>query len=160
MVDAASEPNGLKPWGECNAEARAKRFWCFLTKSFYNAPGGRAARRSGESMPGFTFRKYQRFKESVPVQYHAHGNSGEGLLIDLSLNGGHIKGTMPIPEGMVLELKIAIAGDGEPLLIEQAVVQWVKGLEFGVEFTPQRVVAERITALIAELVKKRQGFSD
>src|SRR4051812_16983863 len=96
-----------------------------------------------ESM-AFTFRKYQRFKESVPVHYHGHGSTGEGLVIDLSLSGGHIKGKMPVSEGMLLELKITLPGDRETLTIEQASVQWVRGLEFGVEFTPQRVVAERI----------------
>ena len=110
-------------------------------------------------MAGFTFRKYQRFKESVPVRYHGHGSAGEGLLIDLSLNGGRIKGKMPVSEGMVVELNIPLPGDPEPLVIEQASVQWVRGLEFGIEFKPQRVVAERITALIAELANKRPGSS-
>ena len=110
-------------------------------------------------MAGFTFRKYQRFKESVPVHYHGHGSAGEGLLIDLSLNGGHIKGKMPVSEGMVVELNIPLPGDPEPLIIEQASVQWVKGLEFGIEFKPQRVVAERIIALIAELANKRHNSS-
>jgi len=47
-----------------------------------------------------------------------------------------------------------VPGDPEPLLIDHAIVQWVKGFEFGVDFgTPQPNVAERITTVIARLVE-------
>jgi hypothetical protein len=132
----------------------------FSLEDFYNAPASSLGNwQGGGSMAGFTFRKYQRFKESVPVRYHGHGSAGEGLLIDLSLNGGRIKGKMPVSEGMVVEVNIPLPGDPEPLIIEQASVQWVRGLEFGIEFKPQRVVAERIIVLIAELANKRHSSS-
>lgn len=110
-------------------------------------------------MAGFVMRKNQRFKESVPVRYRGHGLAGEGIVKDISLSGCHIKGTTPVVEGMVFELHIDLPGEQEPLRIEQAPVQWVKGLEFGVELKPQREVAERVTKLIADLVRKRHGSS-
>ena len=49
-------------------------------------------------------------------------------------------------------------GDPEPLLIDRAIVKWVKGSEFGVDFdTPQPTVAERITTVISRLVKTQHG---
>lgn len=109
-------------------------------------------------MAGFIFRKNQRFKDSVPVRYRGPGIVGEGIVKDLSLSGGHIRGNMPVMEGMALELQITFPGDPALLLIDRATVQWIKGLDFGVEVTPQRQVAERITKIIAELVAKQHGF--
>lgn len=107
-------------------------------------------------MVGFVPRKNQRFKESAPVYYRGYDSTGEGVVIDLSLNGSHIKGKMPVAEGMGLVLYVTLPGEPEPLVIEHAAVRWVKGLDFGVEFKPHRLVAERITTIIAHLVKKRQ----
>jgi len=87
-------------------------------------------------MAGFVMRKNQRFKELVPVQYRGEGIDGEGMLKDLSLNGGSITGTVPVRTGMALGLHMFVPGDPEPLLIGRAVVKWVKGMEFGVNLTP------------------------
>jgi hypothetical protein len=54
---------------------------------------------------------------------------------------------------MALALQIFVPGDPEPLLIDRAIVQWVKGSEFGVDFgTPQPPVAERLMTVISRLV--------
>jgi hypothetical protein len=51
-------------------------------------------------------------------------------------------------------------GNPEPLLIDRAIVKWVKWAEFGVDFdTPQPKVAERITTVISTLVKKHHDSS-
>ena len=54
-------------------------------------------------MAGFFMRKNQRFKDLVPVQYRGNGVAGEGMLKDLSLNGGSITGNLPVPVGEVLQ---------------------------------------------------------
>jgi hypothetical protein len=48
-------------------------------------------------MAGFFMRKNQRFKELVPVQYRGDGIAGEGMLKDLSLSGGPLRGTALCP---------------------------------------------------------------
>ena len=101
-------------------------------------------------MPRFMVRQNQRFKDATSVRYRGYGLSGEGILKNISLTGGHIKGTTPVTEGMVLSLEIPLPTWDEPLCIDRAPVQWVKGLEFGVELTPQQETAERISKLIAE----------
>jgi len=108
-------------------------------------------------MAGFSMRKNQRFKELVPVMYRGDRIAGEGMLKDLSLSGGSIKGNEPVSVGMVLRLRVFIPGNREPLLIDRAVVKWVKDMEFGVELTLESQVAERITKLVAEKAKKQHG---
>lgn len=108
-------------------------------------------------MPGFVMRRNMRFRESVQVRYRGHGLVGEGYLQDLSLSGARIKGITPVTDGMVLALDITVPAEPEPLQVERAAVQWVRGLEFGVELTPPPEVAERLTQLIAEMVEKQHG---
>lgn len=105
-------------------------------------------------MAGFTMRKNHRFKKLAPIQYLGDGIVGEGMIEDFSLSGSYVAGYVPVSVGMTLALQIFVPGDPEPLLIDRAIVQWVKGSEFGVDFgTPQPEVAERITMVISRLVK-------
>ena len=70
-------------------------------------------------MAGFFMRKNQRFKDLVPVQYRGNGVAGEGMLKDLSLNGGSITGNVPVPVGEMLQLHMFMPGDPDPLLIDR-----------------------------------------
>ena len=111
-------------------------------------------------MAGFSLRKSQRLKTFAPVRYRGDGIAGEGIIKDLSLSGSYMTGNVPVSVGMVLALQIFVPGDPELLLIERATVKWVKRSEFGVDFDkPQPKVAERITQVIATLVKKHHGSS-
>ena len=111
-------------------------------------------------MAGFSLRKSQRLKTFAPVRYRGDGIAGEGIIKDLSLSGSYMTGNVPVSVGMVLALQIFVPGDPELLLIERATVKWVKRSEFGVDFDkPQSKVAERITQVIATLVKKHLGSS-
>ncbi len=109
-------------------------------------------------MAEFVVRTNHRFKELVPVQYRGEGIAGEGIMKDLSLSGGSITGHVPVAVGAVLALQIFVPGDPEPLLIEGATVQWVKGSDFGINLgATQGKVAERITKVISTLVQKNHG---
>ena len=111
-------------------------------------------------MAGFVMRKHQRLKKLVPVRYLRNEIAGEGIIKDLSLNGSFMTGNAPVSIGMALALQIFVPGDSEPLLIERAIVKWVKKSEFGVDFdTPSPTVAERITTVISTLVKMQHGSS-
>ncbi len=109
-------------------------------------------------MPGFVMRKNQRLKKMVPMRYLGDGIAGEGIIKDLSLSGSYVTGTVPVSVGMVLALQIFVPGDPVPLLIDRAIVKWIKASEFGLDFdTLQPEVAERITKVIATLVKTNHG---
>ena len=111
-------------------------------------------------MAGFVMRKNQRLKRLVPVRYLGDGIAGEGIIKDLSLSGSYMTGNAPVSVEMALALQIFVPGDPEPLLIDRAIVKWVKGSEFGVDFEiPQPKVAERITQVISTLVKTQHGSS-
>ena len=111
-------------------------------------------------MAGFVMRRNQRLKRLVPVRYLGDGIAGEGIIKDLSLSGSYITGNAPVSVGMALALQIFVPGDPEPLLIDRAIVKWVKGSEFGADFdAPQPKVAERITKVISTLVKIQHGSS-
>ena len=102
-------------------------------------------------MGGFVIRKYQRLRKLVPVQYLGEGIAGEGIIKDLSLSGSYIAGNALVSVGMPLALHMFVPGDSEPLPINRAIVKWVTGSEFGVDFDmPQPKIAERITEIIPE----------
>lgn len=118
------------------------------------------ARENKDRMAEFIMRKHQRFERSVPVRYQGTGMAGEGIINDLSLSGSYMTGNAPVSVGMVLTLHMFVPGDPEPLLIDRATVQWVKGSEFGVDFgTPLPKEAERITRVISLLAKMQQDSS-
>jgi hypothetical protein len=103
-------------------------------------------------------RKAQRFQASVPVLYHGKQVAGEGMVEDLSLSGWRIRGNEPVSVGMQLILRVYLPGEREPLRIDQAIVQWVKGLEFGVEFDSlPRHAMTRIEQTVSTLVQQRHG---
>ena len=112
-------------------------------------------------MAGFVLRKSQRLKTFATMRYFGDGVAGEGIIKDLSLDGSYITGNRPVSVGMVLALHIFVPGEAELLLIDRATVKWVKRADFGVDFdTHEPKVAERITQVIAKLVKTQHGSSD
>jgi hypothetical protein len=116
--------------------------------------------RKGGRMAGFVMRKNHRLKKLVPVRYLGDGIAGEGIIKDLSLSGSYITGNTLVFDGTALSLQIFVPGDPVPLLIDRAVVKWVKGSEFGVDFdTPPPETAERITTIISTLIKTGYGSS-
>jgi hypothetical protein len=109
-------------------------------------------------MAGFVMRKNHRIKKLVPVRYLGDGIVGEGIIKDLSLSGSYITGNVTVTAGMALALQIFVPGDPVPLLIDHATVKWVKESEFGMDFDSlQPKIAERITTIIAKLVKTHRG---
>jgi len=101
-----------------------------------------------------------RLKKLVPVRYLGDGIAGEGIIKDLSLSGSYITGNVQVSFGAGLTLQIFVPGDPVPLLIDRAIVKWVKGSEFGVDFDTQPPeIAERITQVISTLIKTGYGSS-
>ena len=92
-------------------------------------------------------------KNEIPVRYLWDKIAGEGIIKHLSLSGSYITGNRPVAVGMALALQIFVPGDREPLWIDRAIVKWVKGREFGMDFdTLLPNVAERLTKIISKMV--------
>jgi hypothetical protein len=59
---------------------------------------------------------------------------GEGTVVDLSLRGCRIDSPTPVQPGTSLQLRVQISGDEPVLTVQEAVVRWSRGPQFGLEF--------------------------
>ena len=60
--------------------------------------------------------------------------AGQGIVHELSRVGCRIFGNYPVVAGDTMSARLSLPTHPKPLCIEQATVQWVKELEFGVSF--------------------------
>jgi hypothetical protein len=67
---------------------------------------------------------------------------GKGLVIDVSREGLRIESRDPVHSGMRLALVLYLSNDEEPVMIEDATVQWATGTHFGVKFVKWSANAE------------------
>jgi len=82
----------------------------------------------------FALRTYSRFPMQISMMYLGQDSSGQGIAQELSRVGCRILGKDPVVTGETLSVRIALPTFQNPLIIEQATVKWVKGLEFRVAF--------------------------
>ena len=74
---------------------------------------------------------------------------GEATVLDLSTNGCQSTSLTQVQVGMVLRLSLFLHDQNWPLRIDEALVRWVKGENFGLEFTGIRSAQrERVRAII------------
>jgi PilZ domain/Bacterial regulatory protein, Fis family len=66
----------------------------------------------------------------------------KGLAIDVSREGLRIESQDPVHIGMRLALVLYLPNDQEPVMIEDATVQWATGTHFGVKFVKWSTNAE------------------
>jgi len=79
-------------------------------------------------------RKSQRFSIDCPVSFSGEATKGDGVLRNLSREGGLIEANVRVPEGVYLELKLHLPEHNPPLFVELAAVRWTKEGQFGVQF--------------------------
>ncbi len=104
----------------------------------------------------------QRQHPRFPVRFHSSfssGNlvSGDGLVVDLSLQGCGILSSIDVLPGTILELRMYLSGNEGPLAIGEAVVRWCRDSRVGLEFlTMQPGEWARLQHVVKEL--DRQPF--
>lgn len=77
---------------------------------------------------------------------------GEATILDVSTNGCRARSSIELKVGMLLKLSLFLADYKWPLRIEQAMVRWIDGAEFGLEFTSIRLAQrERLRGLIMKI---------
>lgn len=77
---------------------------------------------------------------------------GEGTVLDFSLGGCRVSGQGNVAPGTMLEMRLQLPNEENPLDIGLATVRWAKGPDFGVEFLQLRKeVAERLRQFVAAL---------
>jgi hypothetical protein len=73
----------------------------------------------------------------------------EGTLMDISTSGCRAVSTVEVQRGMIVKLSVFLPDHQWPLRVEEAIVRWTNGQEFGVEFTSIRLAQrERLRTLI------------
>ena len=74
---------------------------------------------------------------------------GEAKLLDVSTNGCRATSSVELKVGMALKISLFLADYKWPLRIDQAIVRWIKGKQFGLEFAGIRPAQrERLRTLI------------
>jgi hypothetical protein len=72
---------------------------------------------------------------SCPIEYVLGETAYEGTLIDMSRRGWRAQGRHPVAKGMPMLVRIVGSDPAQSIMIDEAVVRWTDGLEFGVEVT-------------------------
>ena len=90
-----------------------------------------------------------RFGTRVPVdcriEYLFECRQSEGRLVDMSRQGWRVKGLQPVAKGTSMTVQAYFSDSARPIPIDEAIVRWTEGLEFGVELT--RISPESATML-------------
>ena len=74
---------------------------------------------------------------------------GEATLLDVSTSGCRAESSVEVTVGMILKLSLFLADFKWPLRVDQAIVRWIDGKQFGLEFTSIRLAQrERLRGLI------------
>ena len=73
------------------------------------------------------------------VQFHSSFSSvgmvgGEGDIVDLSISGCRVESITDVQPGSSLEVRIVTKAQDPPIQIQQAIVRWKRGQQFGLEF--------------------------
>ena len=75
----------------------------------------------------------KRHSVSCPIEYCLGDKWHEGILMDISRQGWRARGTQPLAKGTAMTVQVYFPDASEPITIDEAVVRWTDGLEFGVE---------------------------
>lgn len=80
--------------------------------------------------------------------FAAEGFEGEATLLNVSTGGCRLSSSVVVYTGMVLRLSIFLSDHPWPLIVEEAIIRWVDGPEFGLKFLTLRAAQrERLRAL-------------
>jgi PilZ domain-containing protein/regulatory Fis family protein len=82
----------------------------------------------------WTERCVPRIPLQASISYLTPEIMAKGLVIDVSREGLRIESQDPVHVGMRLALVLYLSQDQDPVMIEDATVQWANGSHFGVKF--------------------------
>jgi PilZ domain len=90
---------------------------------------------------GLQRRTQLRASVQLPAMFLTPKLVGNGVIQDASRKGLRIETREPVSQGMAFAIQVYFPKEPKPLEIEEAVVQWTKGTQFGVRFTKLNVEA-------------------
>jgi hypothetical protein len=75
-----------------------------------------------------------RIAVQAPINYLTPERMAKGLVVDVSREGLRIESQELVHVGMRLALVLYLSNEREPVMIEDATVQWTNGTHFGIKF--------------------------
>jgi hypothetical protein len=103
----------------------------------------------------YSIRAFRRFPLCCPVTYQAGLSEGQGIVWNLSVNGWHLSGNVPLRVGQTCPLTVNLP-DRPSLLVSVAIVRWVRGQEYGLETL---VADEQMRSLVEQVIKRLEQDS-
>ena len=82
----------------------------------------------------FVLRPYRRIPTWRVLYYLCGECVGKGVVTNLSQSGMRIQGEHTVEPGLDMALRLTLADDGPTIEIERAMVRWVDGYDFGLDF--------------------------
>jgi len=79
-------------------------------------------------------RKTRRARVMGRLSFSAEEIEGEGRILDLSATGCKVESAINVAVGLEPQLSLALTDHPWPVRVDQAVVRWVHGDTFGVQF--------------------------
>ena len=116
-----------------------------------NAKDPRSNRASGPDREAATAeRRGRRLQLNCRLFFFGEDDfEGEATVLDLSTNGCQVTSLTKVQAGMVFRLSLFLLDQKWPLRIDEALVRWVNGEYFGLEFTGIRPAQrERVRSII------------
>jgi len=83
-------------------------------------------------------RNHPRFPTQWPALYGGDDFVGQGTILDVSLMGCRLAGTMPPERGIRLNLCLYPSHRSTEIYVEEARVKWITDEQFGIEFVKVR----------------------
>lgn len=106
--------------------------------------------------PVVTRRMYRRVSADYPSCYLMGQVLRQAVIRDISLNGVRIQSLSDPPLNLLMMLRIWLPGQQESLDVDQAIVRWVRGQEFGVQFVSLSNEADfRLAAHIEQVLQQQ-----
>ena len=97
-------------------------------------------------------RKAPRFPVQFILDFLGQYSVGAGTVSNLSTAGCMVGSDLVVLAGWSLKLRLYLPGQVAPLVVDQAVVRWSRGLEFGVEFLAMQLKEqERLHRFVSTL---------
>jgi hypothetical protein len=102
-----------------------------------------SSRRAGEDKESgrpsagawHTPRQDRRHRVSCRLEYVISNGLAIGTLLDMSRQGWRVKGEQPVAKDSKMTIHAFLSDSPTPTTIEEAIVRWTDGVEFGIELT-------------------------
>lgn len=79
-------------------------------------------------------RRHRRVPAQLRSLLRANSHDVEGETVDLSIGGARVDSELVVQPGKLMAVTLIVPGLAEPIVIEQAQVQWIHDQTFGVKF--------------------------